>query len=177
MSSDEIWDLYDREGKRTGETFVRGEYSTSGIPEGRYHLVADILVKHIDGTYLLTKRDDNKETYPGLWEASAGGSALFGEDPLEAAIRELREETGITADSMELVNITFKDESRSLFYSYVANVSCDKDSVVLQEGETTEYKWVNVDDFLRYVDSDDALKSHNLRYEKYIGGLKPETDV
>ena len=89
------------------------------------------------------KRSDDKDVYPGFWEASAGGSALSGEEPLEAATRELLEETGLVPDSMELVNVLFKDPSRAMFYSYLARVSCDKDSVTLQEGETVAYKWLD----------------------------------
>jgi 8-oxo-dGTP pyrophosphatase MutT (NUDIX family) len=169
---EEIWDLYDAEGNRTGETFVRVFGNFTKIPEGRYHLVVDLLVLHEDGTYLLTKRSDIKDIYPGYWEASAGGSAIKGEEPLEAAKRELFEETGLTPDSLELVDILFKDSSRSMYYSYLVNVSCDKESVVLQEGETTAYKWVDREGFLAYVDSEDTMKAHNQRYEKYINTLR-----
>lgn len=172
----EIWDLYDRDGNRTGETFVRdfGNYKT--IPEGRYHIVVDLLVIHTDGTYLLTKRSEEKDVYPGYWEASAGGSAVSGEEPLEAARRELFEETGLTADSLELIGITFRDTSHGMFYSYLARVSGDKDRIVLQDGETTDYKWVDRAGFLAYVDSDKAIATHNKRYEKYINELR-QADV
>ncbi len=168
----EIWDLYDKNGNRTGETFIRDFGNFRSIPEGRYHLVVDILVLHTDGSYLLTKRSEEKDVYPGYWEASAGGSAIQGEEPLEAAKRELFEETGLTPDSMELLNVLFKDSSRTLFYSYLAKTGCDKDSVILQEGETTDYKWVDREGFLAYVDSDKAIISHNQRYEKYIDAIR-----
>ena len=168
----EIWDLYDRDGNKTGETFVRGFGNFQNIPEGRYHLVVDILVIHEDGSYLLTKRSEEKDVYPGFWEASAGGSALTGEEPLEAAKRELFEETGISADSLELVGVLFKDTSHAMYYSYLAQVSCDKKSVVLQDGETTEYKWVDRAGFLEYVDAEDSMKAHNQRYAEYIETLR-----
>lgn len=168
----EVWDLYDRDGNRTGETFVRGFGQFKNIPDGRYHLVVDLLVLHEDGTYLLMKRSECKDVYPGYWEASAGGSALSGEDPLEAAGRELLEETGLTADSLELVNILFKDTSHAMFYSYLARVSGDKDRIILQEGETTDHKWLDKQQFLAHVDSEDAMKSHNQRFEKYISTLR-----
>lgn len=67
---------------------VRGEK----IPKGLYHLVSEIIVRHQDGTYLLTQRDERKD-FGGMWEATAGGSALKGESPLDCAKRELYEET------------------------------------------------------------------------------------
>ena len=170
--SKEIWDLYDRDGNRTGETFERYFGGYKDIPEGRYHLVVDLLVLHSDGTYLLTKRSDIKDVYPGYWEASAGGSAISGEEPLEAAKRELYEETGLTPDSLELVGVLFKDSSHSMYYSYLARVSCEKDSIVLQKGETTDYKWVDRAGLLAYVDSDEAMKSHNQRYGNYIETIR-----
>lgn len=168
----EIWDLFDRDGKRTGETFVRGFGNFRDIPDGRYHLVVDILVVHTDRTYLLTKRSDIKDVYPGYWELGAGGSAFSGEEPQEAASRELYEETGLVADSLELVGITFKDSSHGMYYSYLAKVSGDKDRVVLQEGETTDYKWVNKTELLAYVDSDESIPTQNMRYESYFNSLR-----
>ena len=173
----ELWDLYDREGNRTGETWERKFGNFREIPDGRYHMVVDILVQHVDGTFLLTKRDDRKDVYPGFWEASAGGSATSGEEPLEAARRELLEETGLTAISFELVSHTFREPSHSMFYSYLAVVDADKDSVVLQEGETVEYKWVDSRGFLEYVESDLAIKTHNNRYADLIEKLRSEIDI
>ena len=168
----EIWDLYDREGKRTGQTWERGFGNYKQIPDGYYHMVVDILVQHVDGSYLLTKRDMCKDVYPGYWEASAGGSALSGEEPLEAAKRELYEETGLTALNMELVSHVFRDPSHSMFYSFLATVDADKDSVILQEGETVEYKWVDARGFIEYVDSDQAIKTHNDRYKELIEAIR-----
>ena len=70
----EIWDLYDEDGNLTGETWERSR--AREIPEGRYHIVCDILIRHRDGEFLLMLRDPDKDIYPGCWEASAGGSAL-----------------------------------------------------------------------------------------------------
>lgn len=41
------------------------------------------------------KRDSAKLSYPDYYEATAGGSALFGEIAEQAILREVREETGI----------------------------------------------------------------------------------
>ena len=172
----ELWDLYDKDGKRTGEVWERCHGNYMDIPEGRYHLVSDILVQHRDGTYLLTKRHMDKDIYPGFWEASAGGSAQLDEGPEECAKRELFEETGILCDHFELVKITFSTRSPNLIYSYLARVDCDKDAIVLQEGETTEYKWVDASGLLEYVKSELAIKSSVERYRDYYDKLREQTD-
>ena len=84
----EIWDAYDENYNIIeGMTLVRGDEAF--IPEGVYHLVCDIIVKHTDGTYLLMQRDPRKH-YPLMWEASAGGSALKGESPYHNTLVAVR---------------------------------------------------------------------------------------
>ena len=90
----ELWDAYDVRGNSLEHTLIRGEE----VPAGEYHLVADILVRHTDGSFLLTQRDPQKPAFPGCWELSAGGSVLAGETALSGAMRELREETGLSAE-------------------------------------------------------------------------------
>ena len=166
----ELWDLYDRDEHVTGEVWERQR--SRSIPEGRYHLVCDILVQHRDGTFLLTKRHPDKDVYPGLWEASAGGSALQGEAPLTCARRELREETGIEADQFEIINKTLRDSSHSLVYSFVTTVDCAKDAVTLQEGETVDYKWVDAAGLIAYADSDEAIKTSVDRYKPFYDKIR-----
>ncbi len=139
----ELWDAYNRDfTKKEGVTLIRGEE----IPEGCYHLVCDIVVKHTDGTYLLMQRDPNK-MHGGMWELSAGGSVIQGEDVYDGACRELQEETGVTGELVELGRVV-QDENRSLYVIYLCETSCAKDSIVLQEGETVDYKWVSREELL-----------------------------
>ena len=168
----ELWDLYDREGKRTGEIFERGFGTYQKIPQGRYHLVSDVLVQNKDGRFLLCKRHMEKDVYPGFWEASAGGSAKVGELPGECARRELKEETGLETDQLDLINVVFREPSHSLIYCYVARVDVDPDSVILQEEETVDYKWVDAAGLLDYSVSDVAIKTSVERYENFYNVIK-----
>lgn len=136
----ELWDAYDKDGNLTGATLVRGE----PIPDGTYHLVCDVLVRHTDGTFLLMQRDPNKETWPGVFEATAGGSALTGEEPLEAAKRELREETGITRGTFSPL---FCDVGRhALYRGFLCETNWPKEEITLQQGETVSFRWVTMEE-------------------------------
>ena len=41
------------------------------IPDGLFHIVSEVLVKHKDGSILVMQRDWHKEEHAGLFEASA----------------------------------------------------------------------------------------------------------
>lgn len=59
----ELWDAYDKNFNKIGnKALIRGE----SIPEGIYHLVCDIMVRHTDGSYLLMQRDKRKH-FPFMW--------------------------------------------------------------------------------------------------------------
>ena len=138
----ELWDAYDENFRRMeGVSLVRGE----PIPAGVYHLVCDVLVRHMDGSYLLMRRDPRKH-YGGLWEATAGGSALRGEAPLDCARRELREETGIQAE--ELRELGRVRSANTHYVEFLCVTDGPKDRVTLQEGETVAYRWVSREELI-----------------------------
>ena len=135
----ELWDAYNSDYEKIeGLTLIRDD--ETNFPEGAYHLVCEVLVRHVDGTYLLMKRDPTKPLYPNVWEATAGGSVLKGETDVQGALRELREETGIVADKLEFLE---KNLDKYCWHiRYLCVTDCDKNSVQLQKGETCDYKWV-----------------------------------
>ncbi len=135
----ELWDAYDRNfGKIDGITLVRGE----PIPEGLFHLVSEVIVRHQDGSYLIMQRAPEK-THGGMWEATAGGSALKGEGPLDCAVRELREETGIQPACFTEIGRVAQDRNHTLYVEYLCITNGDKDAVTLQAGETVAWRWVS----------------------------------
>ncbi|MDE6201688.1 MAG: NUDIX hydrolase [Clostridiales bacterium] len=140
----EIWDAYNSDFEKIeGKQLVRGVK----IDDGLFHLVCDILVKHTDGTYLLMQRDYRK-SYGGMWEATAGGSALAGETPIECAVRELREETGIVAPELTEVGRVVDNSTHSVYVEFLCITDWDKDGIILQEGETIAYKWVSREELI-----------------------------
>ncbi|MBR3873847.1 MAG: NUDIX domain-containing protein [Clostridia bacterium] len=142
----ELWDALDKNGNLTGQMLVRGE----PVPDGLYHLVVSVLVRHTDGTFLLMRRDYNKEGWPGVFEATAGGSAVAGEESLTAAKRELAEETGITRGDFS--PLYFDRGQHAIYHGYLCDTDWPKDQITLQEGETVEYRWVTADELRAMMD-------------------------
>lgn len=153
----ELWDAYDEKMNRIdGVSLIRGE----PINEGWYHLVCDIIVRHEDGSYLLMRRDERKHL-GGMWEASAGGSALQGEEPLDCAIRELYEETGIIAAKLTEIGRVLHHGRKTIYVEYLCISDIDKNSIVLQDGETSAYKWVTSNELP--LMSKDELATHRIQ--------------
>lgn len=155
----EIWDGYLRDGSLAHRDLVRGE----PIPDGLYHLVSEVLVRHTDGDYLVMQRAFEKPNYGGYYEATAGGSALKGEDKVACAMRELLEETGITAISCEEIGHFVSHDT-----IYFCITDCDKASVVLQAGETVSYQWLTEKAFVAFVNSDKMIPSQKIHYFDYF---------
>ena len=161
----ELWDAYREDGTLAGCNLVRGEV----IPDGLFHLVSEIIVRHEDGMFLLMQRDLKKPNYPGLYEASSGGSALVGESPYDTAIRELREETGIEAQKLEQI---YKCMSKdTIYYGYLCKTNCNKDSITLQEGETISYLWLTKEEFFKFIELDKYIQSHKERMSEYLDAI------
>ena len=86
----EIWDLYDENRELLGKDHVRGEQ----LPIDGYHLVVHVWIRNSKGEYLIAQRSANRPTFPLVWEC-VDGSVIKGEDSLQGALREVKEEVGV----------------------------------------------------------------------------------
>lgn len=86
----EIWDLYDENRELLGKDHVRGEQ----LPIDGYHLVVHVWIRNSKGEYLISQRSANRPTFPLVWEC-VDGSVVKGEDSLQGALREVKEEVGV----------------------------------------------------------------------------------
>ncbi len=133
----EYFDLYTADRKAIGRKIQRG----APIPKGEYHIVVQIMTINSNGEILLTQRVPEK-TSGGRWECS-GGCAISGETSVDAAIRELREETGIHASSEEIkLEWTLTTDSMLRDF-YVVNKNVPLESIRLQSAEVCAAKWVS----------------------------------
>ena len=86
----EIWDLYSENRELLGKDHIRGEQ----LPIDGYHLVVHVWIRNSKGEYLIAQRSANRPTFPLVWEC-VDGSVIKGEDSLQGALREAKEEVGV----------------------------------------------------------------------------------
>ena len=146
----ELYDAYDREGNFLGYSLVRGE----PVPEGVWHMVAEIFSVAGDGRALVTRRHP-KKSWGGYWEIT-GGSVLAGERPLEAARRELREETGISVQEADLRPVYVEarpgiEGCPCIYHSFFHVFDPAEQPIRLQEGETTDWRMLPYEDYKRFI--------------------------
>lgn len=109
----------------------------------RDKVVTFILVRP-SGEMLMQLRDDGrgkKIEYPNMW-CFPGGGMEKGEEPIEASIREIREEYGIEIQRNQCELLTVYNHDDDTDYVFICKVGSDA-VPVLHEG--ADMKWFNID--------------------------------
>ncbi len=106
-----------------------------------------------DNTILLGKRHDDKDKASselhgeGTW-TMPGGKLEFGESFEEGAVRELFEETGITANVRDIKVISLSNHRVPDAHFVTVGLLCTSfmgEAKVMEPDEITEWRWFSVD--------------------------------
>ncbi len=152
----EILDLYDKNRNPLNRTMARKEFF-SKREENEHCFIVSIWVVNKNGEILTTLRASNKSSYPNKWE-STGGAVLAGETPLQGAIRELYEETGIKASEKDFVKIREIHDLAYLIDVYVVSIDVDTKDIKIQESEVADAKFVSIPKFEQMIEEDVVAK-------------------
>jgi len=133
-----------------------------------------MLINGNNDLFLLKTHFDPEVGLPPRW-LTPGGGIDAGETALEAAVRELREETGLVATQDQLGEPVLETSGRwdwvdginyhtytdTIFELQVENFTPDTSGFTTEElRDVLEYRWWNVQDLL---DSPESLAPHELR--------------
>lgn len=142
----EIWDVLDEQGNKTGRYAERGRKMAAGD----YHLVVQVWKHNGKGEWLIDKRASTKgSSIDGKWETTVG-SAVAGDDSLSTALRETKEELGIDLDPKK--GVLFRTTTQHgydghtwLQDAWVFEHYCSIEDVRFQESETCDAMWATAD--------------------------------
>ena len=148
MSNLEYYQVYNKNMERCDLKIARPNH----VPEGYYFGVVDVITYNKkNNSFLMTKRSMEKPSFPGYLEVTVG-CMQYGEEPLDSAKRELREETGIINSKLYLVKTSFS--THAIAYTYISICDIEPDSIMLQKGETEAYYWYLEEEFRKIMKSD-----------------------
>jgi len=140
---DEIIDILTSNGKPTGETCLKSEAHKKGL----YHATVHVWFYTADKKILLQKRASVKKVFPNRWDVSVAGHIGAGEKIESAAIREVKEEIGITISETELTKVGLrKDEivhpngilDNEFKHIFLCQLKRDVSELIMQIGEVDD---------------------------------------
>ena len=155
---EEYWDVYDENRVFQNRTVRRG----GPFADGEYYVCCEVWFQNSNGEMLVTKRHPDKKA-GGLWEF-VGGGVLAGETTAQAAVREVREEVGISIleDELSLLHVY---KQRNYFMDiYLVRKDVNIADVVLAPTETVDAKWVSKAELKIMIENQQFVRSVAQRY-------------
>jgi 8-oxo-dGTP diphosphatase len=147
--------------------------------------ITAIIVK--EGKFLVVRRSPNKKRFPGMWTVPGGkmetndylklpkDTKFYWYNVLERTLkREVGEEAGLEIDNVEYITslaTIHEDGSPSLVISCIADYVSGE--VKLQEGETDQFAWVNLEEAKNY-ELIDGIYDELVMAEKHRKGIRTE---
>ena len=169
----ELLDVVDEAGNPTGVARERALVHQNGDWHRTCHIWAARKDEEGEWEVMLQKRSPAKETYPGCYDCSAAGHVKAGGTCLDGAVRELKEELGIT----RYLRVPFgeiREDSQHEFHGsrllerelitvYLYRVYGPAPEITLQEEEVESVCWMKLDQCFSLVRSGELPNCLDLR--------------
>lgn len=153
----ELFDLYDSERNKTGQTMERG----TPAPKGYYRMVVHVCIFNSEGKMLIQRRQPFKRSWSGMWDLTVGGSAVSGDTSLTAALRETSEEIGVTLADDELRRVLTIEAANGIFDDiYVVKKDLDETALTLQYEEVEQVKWADIAEIKSIIKAGSFIPYH-----------------
>ena len=112
--SGELVALYDADGRPAGDA-SRERMRALNLT----HAATAVVVRDPLGRVHVHRRTDTKDLYPGRHDFAAGGVVAAGEDPYDAAVRELEEELGVAGVALEPLGVAHFGDDHTDYWGHL----------------------------------------------------------
>ncbi len=173
---EEYIDIVTKEGFSTGKSALKSEIHT----KGHYHNTAHVWLYTKDGHVLLAQRAASKLICPLLWDVSVAGHVDAGETIEHAAIREVKEEIGLTLTKSQVTKIGVFECFQSypngiadneFHHTFISELKTDIKNLILDKNEVEAVKLVSLSEFqnlIKDIGIDNHFVPSNKKYYQFI---------
>lgn len=154
----EHWDIYDENRNKTGRTVQRG--SGEMLKKGEYHMVVHICLFNSEGKMLVQQRQPFKDDWRNMWDVTVGGSAVTGDTSLSAALRETREEIGLSLAPADFRRAATIYDEHVMDDYYIVNKELSVSSLKLQTEEVKAVKWADCGEIEEMIEKGEFIPYH-----------------
>ena len=152
MHHDEMWQVYAPNGEA-----IPGEGWDSALGNPKYGeskaIIGGVVVFlyriNFDGEleFLWQARSMEVDRDSGYYDTSTSGHVNLGETPVEASIRELKEEIGAKIETSELKFVTSVSvDQNTMAWMYLVDWTGRPDKFIFDDGEVSKVKWIRYDE-------------------------------
>ena len=145
---DELIDICDSKNNLLNVQKMKSEAHAKGL----WHRSAHIWIYNSKGEILIQLRAKDKNFYPNVWDVSVAGHISAGEKPIISALREVREEIGLSIKEKDLKfykiikekQVYKKIISNEFDYVYILKFDGDIKKLRLQDEEVKSIKFIEL---------------------------------
>lgn len=180
---DELWQIYDEQGHALVDKGAKkDDVFGNGILHGASHVW--IWRKDKDTLeILLQKRAANKRTWPNRYDISAAGHIDLGETPLDAALREMKEEINLEVNPQRLklfgvhrAYLKANDGTIENEFQWLYSLKITSDRTFdLQASEVESIVWMPIDKFRDNCADDQYVPHGKLYYDTVVSAIRLAT--
>lgn len=172
----EYIDIVTKQGIPTGKSALKSDVHTKGY----YHNTAHVWLFTKDGHVLLAQRAASKLICPLLWDVSVAGHVDAAETIEDAAIREVKEEIGLTLTIDELHKIGVFECFQSypngiadneFHHTFISELKTGITNLILDKNEVEAVKLVSLLEFqnlINNIGTDNHFVPSNKKYYQLI---------
>ncbi|HSX43159.1 MAG TPA: NUDIX domain-containing protein [Candidatus Saccharimonadales bacterium] len=148
--AEELIDVLDEHGNKTGVVLPRSEVHEKELR----HASVFVWIYNSKGEVLLQHRAKDKKIFSDVWDVSVAGHITAGDEPVEAAIREVSEEIGIAINPSELIQVDYTfdvapwppDKTHPEFcWVYILQKELDPKKLAIQYDELSAVRLESID--------------------------------
>jgi len=155
----EMLEIYNEKFEKTGKAVSREKAHR----EGYLHKTVHVWIVNFENRVIIQQRSLNKKNQPGKWDISCAGHISFGETPLEAAVKEVKEELGLEIiESLFTYISTFEKHyikgninDHEIYDTFLVRMSVDLDQIKYDREEVNAVSLMDKNLFFDFAEKNE----------------------